>query len=107
MGLANVDAIHFCPEDFAFGTPRAISDINGGVGTDVLDGKARVLASTGEDWTEGMITAANEMLARARVHGAQLAVLMDISAACGSQVIYRGARSKAPHQIGQGVCAAV
>ena len=28
-------------------------------------------------------------------------------AACGSQVIYRGARSTSAHQIGQGVCAAL
>jgi uncharacterized protein YbbK (DUF523 family) len=105
--MPNVDAIQFCPEDFAFGTPRAIPDIHGGTGVDVLDGRARVIAANGEDWTDGMLAAAHEMLRRARAHGAQLALLSDISAACGSQVIYRGARSNAPHQIGQGVCAAL
>jgi len=54
-----------------------------------------------------MIAAAHEMLRRAQAHGARLALLHDISAACGSQVIYRGARANAPHQIGQGVCAAL
>jgi uncharacterized protein YbbK (DUF523 family) len=107
MSLPNVDAISFCPEDFAFGTPRAMPDIHGGTGVDVLDGSARVIASNGEDWTEGMLAAAHEMLRRARAHGAHLALLHDISAACGSQVIYRGARANAPHQIGQGVCAAL
>jgi uncharacterized protein YbbK (DUF523 family) len=107
MNLPNVDAIHFCPEDFAFGTPRAIPDIHGGSGIDVLDGRARVIAATGEDWTDRMMAAAHEMLRRAQDHGARLALLSDISAACGSQVIYRGARANAPHQIGQGVCAAL
>ena len=107
MTLPNVDAITFCPEDFAFGTPRAIPDIHGGTGADVLDGRARVFASTGEDWTERMVAAAHEMLRRAEAHGARLALLTDISAACGSQVIYRGARVNAPHQIGQGVCTAL
>ncbi len=78
-----------------------------GDGHDVLDGRARVLSESGEDWTEGMIAAAHHMLEIARANEVRLAVLMDISAACGSQVIYRGARSTAAHQIGQGVCAAL
>lgn len=105
--LANVRVIPFCPEHFSFGTPRENPDIYGGDGQDVLDGRARVLSESGEDWTEGMIAAAHRMLALARENEAHLAVLMDISAACGSQVIYRGARSRAAHQIGQGVCAAL
>ena len=103
----NVRVIGFCPEDFAFGTPREMPDIHGGDGHDVLDGRARVLSESGEDWTDGMIAAAHRMLEVARENDAHLAVLMDISAACGSQVIYRGARSRAAHQIGQGVCAAL
>lgn len=54
-----------------------------------------------------MIAAAQRMLQVARENDVHLAVLADISAACGSQVIYRGARSTAAHQIGQGVCAAL
>jgi uncharacterized protein YbbK (DUF523 family) len=105
--LANVRVIPFCPENFAFGTPRETPDIVGGDGHDVLDGRARVLSESGEDWTQGMIAAAHRMLELARENAVHLAVLMDISAACGSQVIYRGARSRAAHQIGQGVCAAL
>lgn len=106
--LPNVSAVSFCPEAFAFGVPRATPDIIGGDGYDVLDGRARVMTPDGEDWTAGMLAAAHEMLRRCRAHGAHLAVLMDISAACGSQVIYRGIRSvDQAHQIGQGVCAAL
>ena len=105
--LPNVRVIGFCPENFAFGTPREMPDIHGGDGHDVLDGRARVLSASGEDWTDGMIAAAHRMLELVLENGAHLAVLMDISAACGSQVIYRGARATAAHQIGQGVCAAL
>ncbi|MGH6970325.1 MAG: DUF523 domain-containing protein, partial [Caulobacteraceae bacterium] len=105
--LPNVRVVAFCPENFSFGTPRETPDIHGGDGHDVLDGRARVLSESGEDWTAGMIAAAHRMLELARAHAVHLAVLMDISAACGSQVIYRGARSRAAHQIGQGVCAAL
>ena len=103
----NVRVIPFCPENFSFGTPRETPDIHGGDGHDVLDGKARVLSESGKDWTEGMIRAAEEMLALAKANKVHLAILMDISAACGSQVIYRGARATSAHQIGQGVSAAL
>jgi len=107
IDLPNVRAVTFCPENFAFGTPRATPDIHGGDGHDVLEGRARVLSDTGEDWTEGMVAAAHKMLSLAKAEDVRLAILMDISAACGSQVIYRGARATAAHQIGQGVCAAL
>lgn len=99
----------FCPEDFSFGSPREMCDIHGGTGMDVLDGRARVLTENGTDWTVGMIKAAEEMAAVAARNNIELAVLMDISAACGSQVIYDGNRF-APdkkYQVGAGVCAAL
>ncbi len=105
--LPNVHVVTFCPEDLAFGTPRATPDIHGGDGFDVLDGRARVLSDTGEDWTQPMIDAAHVMLMKARGNQVRLALLTDTSAACGSEVIYRGARTQGHHQAGQGVCAAL
>lgn len=105
--LPSVRTVAFCPEDYAFGTPRSAPDIHGGTGSDVLNGTARVLSESGEDWTEPMIRAAHVMLAVAQRNGVHLAMLTDISAACGSQVIYRGARSNGARQVGQGVCAAL
>lgn len=102
----NVSAISFCPENFSFGTPRALCDIHGGDGHDVLAGRARVLTADGEDWTTGMIAGAREMVAQARAADVDLAVLMDISGACGSQVIYRGSRSEGAYQAARGVAAA-
>ena len=66
-----------------------------------------MLSDSGRDWTEPMVDAAYAMLALAQHNQVHLALLTDISAACGSQVIYRGARSEGTHQAGQGVCAAL
>jgi uncharacterized protein YbbK (DUF523 family) len=107
LAFPSVKATPFCPENFSFGTPRACPDIHGGDGHDVLAGRARVLIPSGEDWTAGMIAAAREMLGVARTENVRLAVLMDISAACGSQVIYAGKRRAAPYRIGRGVAAAL
>ena len=107
LALANVRATAFCPENFSFGTPRPLCDIHGGDGHDVLAGRARVLTAEGADWTEGMIAAAREMLRLAKADEVRLAVLTDISAACGSQVIYNGTRPAAPYLASQGVCAAL
>ncbi len=105
---SNVRMIPFCPEDFSFGTPRETPDIEGGTGLDVLEGNARVISESGKDLTHGMITASEKMLALAVQEDVELAVMMDVSGACGSQVIYKGHRfSENPkYQIGMGVCAA-
>ncbi len=104
-----VQVVTFCPEDYAFGTPRALCDIEGGNGFDVLDGNAKVMASDGKDWTEGLLEAAQRMLALAQQQSIELCILMDISAACGSQVIYEGSRLRKDkrYQAGPGVCAAL
>jgi uncharacterized protein YbbK (DUF523 family) len=105
----NSKPVFFCPEDFAVGTPRELSNIHGGNGFDVLDGRARVLTESGEDWTEAMKNAAGKMLEIAQQTQIDLAILLDISAACGSQVIYSGHRTQEEkvYQKGPGVCAAL
>lgn len=101
--------ITFCPEEHSFGSPREMCDIHGGTGMDVLDGKAKVLSDSGIDWSAGMIKGAEKMLERAKEYNIELAVMMDISAACGSTVIYSGNRfsENKVYQIGQGVAAAL
>ncbi len=86
----NVPSVKLCPEDFAFGTRRQMCNIHGGTCMDVLEGRAKVWTESGLDWTEGMIRASEKMLEKAVQEKIELAVLMDISAACGSQVIYDG-----------------
>lgn len=103
-----VKITRFCPEEFSFGTPREMCDIHGGTGMDVLNGTAKVLTESGKDWTDGMIHASEKMLEIAIKEKVEIAVMMDISAACGSQVIYEGNRfgENKVYQIGAGVCAA-
>ena len=103
-----VKLIQFCPEDFTFGTPREMCDIHGGDGLDVLEGKAKVLTASGIDWSEGMIKASEKMLQVAKDNAIELAVMMDVSAACGNHVIYDGNRlsENKKYQIGMGVCGA-
>jgi uncharacterized protein YbbK (DUF523 family) len=102
IALPNVRTVSLCPEHYSFGTPRATPDIADGTGFDVLDGRARVLNEKGEDWTDGMIRGAQAMLELARASAVDLAVLMDMSAACGSQVISDGSRFTADRKYRQG-----
>ncbi len=92
LSLKTLKAFPFCPEDNGLGTPRTMPDIHGGDGYDVLDGRARVLDEHGTDLTEKMIYGARNMLVHAQAHQVELAILTDMSAACGSQVISRGCR---------------
>jgi uncharacterized protein YbbK (DUF523 family) len=104
-----VKLIRFCPEEFAFGSPREMCDIHGGTGIDVLEGRAKVLTESGKDWSREMIIAAEKMLEIALEEKVELAVMMDISAACGSSVIYEGNRfsENKIYQIGAGVASAL
>lgn len=106
LRLPNVEVTRFCPEHEAFGTPRELCDIVGGDGFDVLDGRARVLTASGVDWTAGLVENAARMVALAQDARVDVAILMDTSAACGSQIIYDGDRSLGRRVPGQGVCAA-
>jgi uncharacterized protein YbbK (DUF523 family) len=108
LDYENVKLIPFCPEDFSFGTPREMCDIHGGNGLDVLEGNAKVLTESGKDWTEGMIKASEKMLQIAIQNKVELAIMMDVSAACGNHVIYDGNRysENKKYQIGMGVCGA-
>ena len=108
MQFDNVKLVPFCPEDYAMGTPRETPDCSGGTGHDVLDGKAKVITQSGKDITQPMIDASLKMVEVAQANEVELAFLMDVSGACGSQVIYDGSRfSENPkYQIGMGICAA-
>ncbi len=98
----------FCPEDAGLGTPRGWPDIHGGDGFDVLDGRARVLDPDGNDQTAGMLEGAEAMTRFARGRSIELAILMDMSAACGSQVVSDGSRSapERSYRAGVGVATA-
>jgi len=109
LALPTIRALPFCPEQYAMGTPRTMPDIHGGDGVDVIAGRAKVVDEYGVDLTAKMIEGARAMLAHALNVRAELALLTDLSAACGTQVISEGCRFDDPrrHQKGVGVATAL
>lgn len=109
MALPTFRAFAFCPEQHALGTPRSMPDIHGGDGFDVIARRARVLDQHGVDLTEQMLQGARAMLAFAQDSHVELAILTDMSAACGSQVISKGCRlvQNRRYQKGVGVATAL
>lgn len=103
LSLPTVRAFPFCPEDHGMGTPRTMPDLHGGDGFAVLEGTARVKDEHGTDLTEPMLVGARAMVAHARLHRVELALLTDMSAACGSQVISLGCRLVAERRFQKGV----
>ncbi|MDJ0523217.1 MAG: DUF523 domain-containing protein [Planctomycetota bacterium] len=103
-----VVACPFCPEDAGLGTPRTWPDIHDGDGFDVLDGKARVLDPDGADLTEGMVAGGEAMVRFAREQRVDFAILLDMSGACGTQVVSDGSRfvEERGYRQGVGVAAA-
>ncbi len=80
-----------CPECFAKLTiPRCPSEIVGGDGADVLDGRAHVLAQDGSDRTAEFIEGAKKTLEAAKRFGAKRAYLKSKSPSCGCGHIYDG-----------------
>jgi uncharacterized protein YbbK (DUF523 family) len=101
--LPNLQWVPFCPEDVGLGTPRTMPDIHGGDGFAVLAGNARVLDEHGVDLTSGMLRGAEAMLAKAQAAQVHFAILTDMSAACGTQVISDGCRFDSPRRFQRGV----
>lgn len=103
LSRENVRAFPFCPEQHALGTPRSMPDIHGGDGVDVMAGRARVLDEHGVDLTAKMIEGGRAMVAFALESAVELALLTDMSGACGSQVISLGCRFDQPRRFQKGV----
>lgn len=84
-------AVAVCPELLGGGgVPREPNEIAGGGGHDVLEGKARVITSSGQDCTEMFVLGAQKVLEKAKMLGARAAILKERSPSCGSTVIYDG-----------------
>ncbi len=110
IAIPGIRAVPFCPEEVAYGVPRPMPDLYGGDGHAVLDGTATVRLDGRADGTEAMVAAARQMVEVARLSEVRFALLMDMSGACGSQVVSDGNRLVPQHerryQKGFGVAAA-
>jgi len=100
-GRGGVEA---CPEELGgLTTPRLASTLVGGSGEDVLDGRARVVASDGTDVTARFLAGAERTLALARESGAVRAYLKKWSPSCGCE----GTSVDGERAPGRGVAAAL
>ncbi|RXJ04491.1 DUF523 domain-containing protein [Anaerobacillus alkaliphilus] len=100
-------AISVCPELLAgFSVPREPTEIVGGEGGDVLDGKARVVTKSGTDVTNLYIKGAYRTLEKAQELRATLVVLKETSPSCGNSMIYNGEFS-GEKVVGNGVTSAL
>jgi uncharacterized protein YbbK (DUF523 family) len=83
--------IPVCPEQLGgCGTPRPPCEIYAGSGGDVLDGRCRVISSSGEDKTDNFVRGAMETLKLAKAYGIEKAILKARSPSCGYGRIYDG-----------------
>ena len=83
--------IAICPECMGgMKIPRPPSEIVGGDGDAVLDGRARVLDKTGEDVTEQLVKGAVRSLEKLKREGFKRAYLKESSPSCGVELIHDG-----------------
>jgi uncharacterized protein YbbK (DUF523 family) len=88
-------AMLVCPEQLGgLPTPRLAAEIVGGNGEDVLNGRAKVIDSGGNDVTKEFIRGAEQALKVAKSVGATQAILKESSPSCGSNLIYNGTFSR-------------
>ncbi|WP_404937865.1 DUF523 domain-containing protein [Pseudomonas sp. JDS08PS003] len=99
--------VALCPE-VAGGlpTPRAAAEIPGGQGVDVLEGRAPVMTTEGEDVSAEFLSGARQALELVEKHGIRIAVLKANSPSCGNVLTYDGTFSGIKVQ-GEGVTAAL
>ncbi|MEC1759799.1 2-thiouracil desulfurase family protein [Schinkia azotoformans] len=84
-------AVPVCPELLGgLATPREPTEIIGGSGEDVLEGKAKVIDKAGNDVTEFFVKGAYATLEIAQTYNAIIVVLKENSPSCGSSSIYNG-----------------
>ena len=96
-----------CPELAAgLPVPRLPAEIVGGQGSDVMNDRAKIVESDGQDVTAHYQLAAWLALDAARAAGCEAALLTDGSPTCGSRTIYNG-RFQGEKKSGDGVAAAL
>ncbi|TXH38186.1 MAG: DUF523 domain-containing protein [Rhodospirillaceae bacterium] len=99
--------VTICPElRGGLAVPRPPAEIEGGSGSDVLDGTARIVTPDGSDVTTFFLQGASAALRLAQEHGVKIAVLKQRSPSCGGREIYDGS-FQGRRIAGEGVTAAL
>ena len=100
----NYRVIPICPEmDGGLPCPRPASEIDGGDGFDILNGKSSVVDTEGRDVTDNYLKGAQAALNKALNERAGLAYLKERSPSCGVKTIYNNGKLVS----GMGVAAAL
>ena len=100
-------ALLACPEQLGgLPTPRVPSEIVGGTGVDVLEGKAKVISKEGKDVTAEFVKGAEETLSLAKIVKVEYVILKAKSPSCGNGIIYAG-NFNGDLREGEGVTAAL
>ncbi|MGY2262689.1 DUF523 domain-containing protein [Pseudomonas sp. SDO55104_S430] len=99
--------VPLCPE-VAGGlpTPRAAAEIPGGQGVEVLEGRAAVITTEGEDVSAQFLSGAHQALELVQKHNIRIAILKANSPSCGNRQTYDGTFSGVKVS-GEGVTAAL
>ncbi len=96
-----------CPEVLGgLSVPRVPAEIVGGDGSDVLEGKAKVMNMEGVDATAQFVEGAKRTLRIAQSVGAKEALLIEKSPSCGCGKIFDGTFTE-KFKTGDGVTAAL
>lgn len=107
IALAEKGAVCICPEVLGgLPIPREPAEIVGGDGSDVLDGRAKVLSVSGRDVTAEYIAGAEKALRICMEKGVTRAILKANSPSCGCGRIYDGSFTGS-RKTGDGVTAAL
>ena len=89
--LSNGILIPICPEQVGgLCTPRPPAEIVGGSGLDVLESRALVMNSDGEDVTASYLKGAFQVLRLARMMDCRKAIMKENSPSCGVNAIFDG-----------------
>lgn len=85
------EAIPLCPEVMGGRKiPREPVEITGGTGSDVLEGRARVVDKNGGDHTAEILSGVEEFVRAAKSLGVTAVILKEKSPTCGVERIYDG-----------------
>jgi len=85
------DLFPVCPEVFGgLSVPRVPSEIVGGDGLDVIEGRAKVVNMAGVDVTSNFLKGAYDTLKIAQAIGAKEAFLTEKSPSCSCSIIFDG-----------------
>ena len=76
--------VPLCPEQLGgLPTPRAPSEIQGGDGLDVLEGRAQVVSASERDVTDCFLRGAQEVMRFMKLMGISTAIMKEKSPSCG------------------------